>query len=86
MDFDVEFEKLKNEYLNQSRGSSSVGVIINPLADLKKKEFSKVEAGKFRLITKKNKQIIIKEVSKINEIKNDENNENQDDDSSNSSS
>lgn len=85
-DIDSEIEKLQNEFLNQNKGSTSLGAVINPLADLKKKDLTKVEPGKFRLITKKNKQIIIKEVSKKVEVKKEEKEDYEDDRSSYSSS
>ena len=33
--------------------------VINPLADVKKKDIGKIESGKFRLITKKDNKIVM---------------------------
>ena len=56
--------------------------VINPLADVKKKDIGKIESGKFRLITKKDNKIVMKEIEKKEKKVEEEYEDDDDDDDS----
>ena len=70
---DEEIQKIITESMNKAKRSGSMmNVVINPLADIKKKDIGKIETGKLRLFTKKDNKIIMKEVNIIENKKKEE--------------
>ena len=63
---DDEITKIISDSLTKAKGSTMMNTIINPYADIKKKELIKTEPsqGKFILFTKKDNKIIMNEVDK----------------------
>ena len=66
IDIDSEIQKIISESLAKSKGTTMVNTVINPFSDIKKKDLIKSNPteGKFRLFTKKDNKIIMKEVEK----------------------
>jgi hypothetical protein len=66
MNIDDEIQKIIAESLIKAKGSSKTNTVINPLSDVKKKEFNKIKdsSNKMKLITKQSNtnKIMIKEL------------------------
>ena len=79
---DEEIQKIINESMNKAKGTTMMNGVINPLADVKKKDIGKIESGKFRLITKKDNKIVMKEIEKKEKKVEEEYEDDDDDDDS----
>ena len=64
INIDNEIQKIIVESLSKIKGSNMNNQIIDPLGEVKKKDLNKLEGGKFRLITKKDNKIVMKEIDK----------------------
>lgn len=66
INIDEEIKKIISESLVKAKGSSKGGTVINPLSDVKKKEFGKLKdsPNKLKLITKHSDKITVKEIDK----------------------
>ena len=66
INIDEEIQKIVNESMAKSKGSS-VQNVINPFNDLKKKTLNKTSSpNKMKLITKQQNKVVVKEVIKNN--------------------
>jgi hypothetical protein len=63
MNIDDEINKIITESLVKAKGKKSNDT-INPLNDIKKKDFNKLKENKIRLITKHSNKITVKELDK----------------------